>query len=89
MRICGRRCGQAAVLTLSSFASALVCLTRHGLAVHVVNTTSSAQEQLALCCASPAPEPSAVLVHIFRRSLGLVAESLLLQAYEWLRSELL
>ncbi|KAJ7834331.1 hypothetical protein B0H14DRAFT_2798531, partial [Mycena olivaceomarginata] len=29
MRIWGRRCGQAAVLTLSSFASALVCLTRH------------------------------------------------------------
>jgi hypothetical protein len=67
-----------------------VCLTRHGLAAHVVDTTSSAQEQLALCCASPAPEPSAVLVHIFRGSqLGLVAESLLLQAYERLRSELL
>jgi hypothetical protein len=85
MRIWGWSCGQAAVLTLSSFMSALVCLTRHSLTVHVIDTTSSAQEQLALCCASL----SAVLVHIFHRSLGLVAESLLLQAYKRLGSELL
>ncbi|KAJ7882415.1 hypothetical protein B0H14DRAFT_2703762 [Mycena olivaceomarginata] len=88
MRIWGWRCGQTAVSTLSSFTSTLMCLTCF--AAHVVDTTSSAREQITPRCASPAPEPLAVLVHIFRGSqLGLGAESLLLQAYERLRCKLL
>jgi hypothetical protein len=59
-------------------------------AVHVVNTTLSTREQITPRCASPAPKPLAVLVHIFRGlRLGLGAESLLLQVYERLRCKLL